>query len=535
MPKTNPIRRRDFLITAAPAGAALITACRKTEETSVPVAPPRSEVPLRVLLWGTPATAQAIRTAWGGVSNQPLAIETFSPFVTPADGAAAKDGAASTDGQSLVVGEGDAKGGQKGFAERAAEALTRNDLAVIPCGLVAELSQRSSIVSLAPDLLATLAEAGPWLDAIEVALVNWVGKPVGVPLGSPQPALMIAEGTSAAGVSPESPPTTWDGYIAAAKELGKSATGDFPKVAEPLAGGDAAKSFLWRAIDAGPEVWLFDRETFEPVLESEAYVRALETMRACAESYGGKRLTAGEVWAGVADGRLAMAIGWPALTADVEAFPSLGQVWVGSPPRGVGEAASPDTPSASSVANWPILTDPEAPLGVISGSCRQTAAAKRFLGWLAGGDGSELVRGALPGMTVCRKDTDGGPASGASSAPFAAPGGPSPAGRQGGPSPAGRQGGASSAGQQGGSAAGPLYDNYLKMRLRSSQVRPTLRLLGYDRYLAALDRAVIDCLDGKVTAAEGLAQASAAWKELTKEYGREGQAKVWRYSQGLRF
>jgi hypothetical protein len=73
------------------------------------------------------------------------------------------------------------------------------------------------------------------------------------------------------------------------------------------------------------------------------------------------------------------------------------------------------------------------------------------------------------------------------------------------------------------------------MRLRSSQVRPTLRLLGYDRYLAALDRAVIDCLDGKVTAAEGLAQASAAWKELTKEYGLEGQAKVWRYSQGLRF
>ena len=498
MPKTNPpIRRRDFLITAAPAGAALITACRKTEETSVPVAPPRSDVPLRVLLWGTPATAQAIRTAWGGVSNQPLAIETFSPLVTPADGA------------DLV--------GDKGFAERAAEALTRNDLAVIPCGLVGELSQRSSIVSLAPDLLATLAEAGPWLDAIEVALVNWAGKPVGVPLGSPQPALMIAEEFSAAGVSPESPPTTWDGYIAAAKELGKSATGDFPKVAEPLAGGDAAKSFLWRAIDAGPKVWLFDRETFEPVLESEAYVRALETMRACAESYGGKRLTAGEVWAGVADGRLAMAIGWPALTADVEAFPSLGQVWVGSPPRGVGEAASTDTPSAPSVANWPILTDPEAPLGVISGSCRQTAAAKRFLGWLAGGDGSELVRGALPGMTVCRKDTDGGPASGASSAPFAAPAGPSPAGRQ------------------GGSAAGPLYDNYLKMRLRSSQVRPTLRLLGYDRYLAALDRAVIDCLDGKVTAAEGLAQASAAWKELTKGYGREEQAKVWRYSQGLRF
>jgi hypothetical protein len=163
------------------------------------------------------------------------------------------------------------------------------------------------------------------------------------------------------------------------------------------------------------------------------------------------------------------------------------------------------------------LTDPEAPLGVISGSCRQTAAAKRFLGWLAGGDGSELVRGALPGMTVCRKDTDEGPASGATSAPFAAPGGPLPAGRQ------------------GGSAAGPLYDNYLKMRLRSSQVRPTLRLLGYDRYLAALDRAVIDCLDGKVTAAEGLAQASAAWEELTKGYGREEQAKVWRYSQGLRF
>lgn len=476
MANPNPLPRRDFLIVSAATGLGGLAGCRPAEPLPAPVAP-RADVPLRVLLCGSEAGAESLRRAWGGISDQPLTIERISA------------GDASSPAETPAAAAGS-------LGERLVEAFQRNDVGIVPCGCVPELHARSAIVTLGNDLLTTVAESGEWLGAVDAALVRWAGKPIGIPLGMPQPALLISEGASTAAISTASPPQDWSQYLAAARELAKEAgdQAELPVVAEPLAGGDAAKTYLWRVHDADPPVWLFDRETFAPVLATEPYVRALESLKSCAELYGNRRLTAGEVWNGVANGSIRMAIGWPGLTPDQPRVARLESVWVGTPPR--DQAAGMDTarPSASA-ANWPVLPDADSPLGLIGSRCRQTAAAKRFLTWVSGGEGSELVQGVLPGMTVSRvaQDRDG-------SAP-----------------------------------APDAYQRFLLDRLAALQVRPTLRLLGYDRYLQALDEAVLACLDGKLSAQDALTEAASRWQALTQEYGPEDQAKTWRFAQGLRF
>src|SRR5690606_17567925 len=141
-----------------------------------------------------------------------------------------------------------------------------------------------------------------------------------------------------------------------------------------------------------------------------------------------------------------------------------------------------------------VMADPEAPLALLSSRCRQTAVAKRFLIWLAGGEGIQMVRDAAPSMTVLRTETQAAPQSG----------------------------------------GGGGYSEFLRTQLASLQLRPTLRLHRYDRYLAALDEQVLACLDGKATAQEALAAATKAWQSLTAEIGEKLQAQAWRQAQGLR-
>jgi hypothetical protein len=49
-----------------------------------------------------------------------------------------------------------------------------------------------------------------------------------------------------------------------------------------------------------------------------------------------------------------------------------------------------------------------------------------------------------------------------------------------------------------------------------------------------LDRAVVGCLDGRWSAEEALSEVARQWEELTEIYGRDDQARAWRFAQGLR-
>lgn len=458
--------RRRFLISSAATGLAYAVGC-SSQSQQAPQTTQRSDVPLRVLLCGNAAWADAISTAWGGVSEQPLVIDTVVPTGSNADEAA------------------DSQATAQSFGSQVAEKMKVNDLAIVPCGVLPELAVAKAFTPLGNGFMdeANLG-SDTLLPVLREAAMRWAGESVGLPLGSVQPALLISGDLAAE--TPELP-KTWEAFITTAERLQAAAQDSEPVVAEPLAGGAAAKMFLWRASDAAPAVWLFNRETFEPVLNDDVYVQTLETMRACARLYGDQRLTPGEVWQRLASGQLKMALGWPGSVGDPPRVESLGDAMVGPLPKEpAAEAESTVTPPRP----LGVMADPDAPLALLSSRCRQTAAAKQFLIWLAGGEGSQMVRDAAPSMTVLRTESQ---ADGAGS-----------------------------------------YNEFLRTKLASLQLRPTLRLHRYDRYLAALDEQVLACLDGKVSAQEALAATSKAWQSLTAEVGEKLQAQAWRQAQGLR-
>jgi len=500
----NPLPRRHFLKTSAACGMAAWVGCSRDPDTKIDAARPdsaglgaasggRTDVPLRVLVCGDQAWADGIATAWGGISEQPLAIEVIPNPAALSSGDDAgfppaggeRTGGNPTGQDQLATG---AKVSSE-FVEKLVAAMRRSDVGIVPCGVMADLDETASSITLGPDVTedAGLA-ADRFFPVISQSLMRWRGEPAALPLGCVQPAMLIAAdlSTTPGDVGSAAIPETWERFIEVAGRLRASSSGDEPTAAEPLAGGAAAKMFLWRANDAGPSVWLFDRETFAPALTDAAYVRTLETMRACAATYGERRLTAGEVWGGVASGKIKLAIGWPGLSSEPPRVESIGDVLAVPMPR--------DGVVAGGSAISAVLPDPDAPIGLLSERCRQSSAAKRFLIWISGGDGSEMVRRFGPGMTAIRGGETRGDGSG-------------------------RGGG---------------YEPFLKERLASPRLRPTVRLHGYDRYMAALDHHVLACLDGDQSPADALAAAAESWATITAQIGTDRQMRAWRLAQGLR-
>ncbi len=477
MPVAKRFLRRDFLLTSAAGGIACLAGCKPSSQPeSTPSV--RTDVPLRVLICGDASWGDAINTAWGGIAEQPLAIEVLPfgdateaamPIADAAPGAAVKP--------------------SSGFAERVVAALKRNDVAIVPCGLMPDIYESQSIMPLGDDVVDNeVMAADRFFPVIAESLMRWAGNPVAVPLGCLQPAMLVSAGAVAKlGQNGDvALPKTWQDYDQVVQEIGGNGTA----TAEPLATGAAAKMFLWRASDAAPPVWLFDRVSFQPVLTEQTYVMVLETMRSNAQHYGQSRMTPGEVWNAVASGKLSIALGWPAALGDPPRVESIGDTIANSLP-----VTQPAT-DAVAIAS-PVLPDPDAPLAVISSRCRQTVAAKRFLVWLSGGEGSEMIRATIGPMTAIRRDAG------------------------------------TATGQSNGTGASN-YAAFLEERLSSLNLRPTIRLHGYDRYMAVLDREVLACLDGKQTATESLESVSTAWQSITAEIGTERQAKAWRLAQGLR-
>jgi hypothetical protein len=469
--------RRDFLFTSTAGGIACLAGC-KPNQAPEGAASVRTDVPLRVLICGDVGWGEAISTAWSGIAQQPLAIETLPP-------ASAVDGNLAD-----AVGIASFEGGKPSsdLARRVLASLSRSDVAIVPCGLVADIAESDALVPLGDDLVqAEELAADRFFPVISQSLMRWAGRPVAIPLGCLQPSMLISvELAARLGQAGEAGlPKNWGDFDRVLQQVAVEGT-----AAEPLTGGAAAKMFLWRASEAAPPVWLFDRVSFEPVLEQEAYVKTLQTMRQNVQHYGATRKSSGQVWSDFAAGKLSIAIGWPAEFGD--------------PPRvdSIGDAIATALPTTANVVDsglpsLPVLPDADSPIAIISSRCRQTAAAKRFLIWLSGGEGTELVRGAIGAISQVRRDND-------------------------------------STNRESESSATSDYANFLAQRLLSLNLRPTIRLHGYDRYMAALDREVLACLDGKQTPAEALVTVTGNWQAITAAIGPERQAKAWRLAQGLR-
>jgi len=490
VPVAPAFPRRDFLLTSATGGFACIAGCKPKSDTS-PAPSARTDVPLRVLVCGDASWGDAISTAWGGIAQQPLAIEV----VPLAIGGEKSGGDENAVGGEMVIDGGAAVGGaakpSSPLARRVIAAMARNDVAIVPCGVIPDVYETESLMPLGDDVVAdTDLAADRFFPVISESLMRWAGEAVAVPLGCLQPSMLVSAALAAtlSRGTEMSLPRTWAQYDQVLQQIGSDDSG--PAAAEPLADGAAAKMFLWRANDAAPPVWLFDRVTFEPVLTQETYVRTLETMRQSAQRYGQQRMTAGEVWSGIGSGQFAIALAWPAASGDPLRVESIGDAVASGLPSSQATAESIAMPIA-------VSPDPDAPLGVISSRCRQTVAAKRFLIWLSGGEGSQMIRSTVAAMTQIRSDSDRSDSENRAS-------------------------------------TFNDYASFLAQRLSSLNLRPTVRLHGYDRYMAELDRQVLACLNGEKTAVQSLAAASQAWQSLTTEIGPERQAKAWRLAQGLR-
>jgi hypothetical protein len=60
-----------------------------------------------------------------------------------------------------------------------------------------------------------------------------------------------------------------------------------------------------------------------------------------------------------------------------------------------------------------------------------------------------------------------------------------------------------------------------------------LRIPGWQRYLAALDQAVLEACAGTKSSAEALGGAGEAWQAITAELGVESQKSAYTRSLGL--
>lgn len=300
----------------------------------------RNDVPLRILLVGTDADADAIRQAWSMSMEQPLAINTVTPAPDePLDG--------------LIM------------------SMKDSDLAIFPQQLLGPLAQSETAVPLSEDLLGQFdSDYGKMFPPVREGLGHFGGNTFGVAVGSKVFARLSIDSDAEC--------ETWAEYHKWVAELDGRA-------AEPLAAGWAAASFLNRCASTFSRGWLFNRLSMDSEISGQDYVAALKQLVATAKLYEDPMLTPQQIWHRMQSGTLRGGIGFEVPRILHE-----------------GDEESDDEELEIefdiSVFNCPQETDtdrvwfiPQTPLACLSTGCRQTDASKRFIGWLSGGQRASMV------------------------------------------------------------------------------------------------------------------------------------------------
>lgn len=377
----------------------------------------------------------AMRRAWSAVSEQPLTI-------TPIE----YDRAKAT-----------------GLATRIVAEAKQSDVIIYPIALGTELVAAEAITSFSDEFSAAVdRDRGSMLPALRNGLAIYADQIIGLPLGTPLPAIVSTDRVESV--------ESWQDYdqLVADRWHGKAG--------EPSAPGWAAAMFLWRAADI--KGWLFDREEFRPLIDTDPYVQTLERFIATHDRYETKRQRPADVWSGIISGSLLGGISWQHENeADVE----------------VNAANLPE-----SVTPGKVLFGPFASVTSLSADCRQSATAKRFISWISGDKSSESMRRQLFGASVNR-------------APSTSETHPD-------------------------SFAYKVtnYDRWLTGRLSNPITRPTLQLQKSTAYYAALDQQVGRALDHEASAKEALDKVAKEWRTITQDVGVQKQLRNWKRVQGLR-
>jgi len=394
------------------------------------------------------------------------------------------------------------------------------DLIVYSAGQVGELVEAGLIAPISNRTLENDAFAlRDIYKQVRLYEMKWGDKVYALPLGSPQLVLVYRSDIFAKlGLKP---PQTWSEYDALAKRLAKreelgdlAPTADAPwrGAAQPLSPGYAGQFLLARSASYAAHKEqvspLLEISTLKPLISRPPYVRALTEMTAAhvQEDEQGKlrQLTPGEAYQEVALGRCAMAITWP--TAAVMLDAPEGKL------KPLGFAQLPGAPDVYDFNDkkWGIRADdddPHVPLLAVSGlmvsvtsTSGEQEAAENMAAWLASAEASARIGPASPNTTLFRIAQE----------PNAV------------------------------QWMGPIGENGKQeyvATLHQIQDLPQrslgIRLPGRQDYLAALDQAVVDALEGKKSPADALAQAAAHWEKVTEQRGLEAQRAALERSLGL--
>ena len=432
------VSRRQWIHAASAVGVAHGLGCRNTSMDQETKDRPkkRSDIPIRILFVGSEEAASTIQQAWRSVAESPVKFSTVS-----------------TERDSL--GE---------LSEEIFSELPSSDIVIFPLILQAELATMQAILPEADASYKELEkQLGKAIPALRSGASRLGGKHYGHSLGSRLQAVLSSGDLEEM--------KSWSDYHGWVSTLGG-------KAAEPLAKGWAAQSYLQRAASSINEGWLFHSDTMSPEIVSSEFVAVLEQLLATADQYIDERLTPSEIWQRVRGGSLDGGIGFePGYDALAE-----------SSIEEERDVAVADLPNE--LASPVLLLDELSPIAAISSACRQTAASKKFLSWISGGEGSRDLMNQITAFAVSRES-------------------------------------GSKIGQ------GSSYQSWLRERLRFPRTRPGLNLIDGGEYYQQLDEAIIRCLDGKQDATSALTDVAMRWESITERVGRKRQQTAWALADGL--
>ncbi|MDG2220338.1 MAG: hypothetical protein P8L85_03105 [Rubripirellula sp.] len=441
IPRNHLLDRRQMLqATSMMLGGAVAGCGASKEQQPTPTPDERRNVPLRILLIGSDRDAEAMERGWGAIADHSLAIETIPP----------------TRNDAGTVSEQVLSGAKK------------CDVLIYPLMLASDLEASEAITALSKDEVKQCDTAGELYATLRAGAASYSGKNIGIPLGAPQPAIIAYDELPDFGTEQI---LTWDSYDDLVRNHWSGAAG------EPTAPGWAGAMFLWRA--ASNSSWLFQRETCEPLIDTEPYIEALTQMQTTHAAYKTKLQTPDAIWDAVTAGELQGGIGFPLIRSEANGEP----------------AVIRSLPGGDNISR--VLLDPFSTLASLSINCRQSTLAKQFLQWISGGEGSAATRNQISGMTNIRVQVSQSDSSANSSRT-------------------------------------PSYDRWLAEHLTAPVNLPTLQIRQGSFYYQALDQQIRSTLQGEATPKEALAEVAMQWRNKNAEIGTDAQLRAWRRAQGMR-
>ncbi len=415
----------------------MLSGCPKptAEKISQPVST-RSDVPIKIAYFGTNEEGEAIKRAWGAIDEQPIEIAAFS------------------------MNHSDTSGG----FEPLIEATRKSDLVIFPLMATAELRAAEVVVPISDEHFGAMEiELGEFYSAARNGAARYATEYVAIPLGARLPAILSTHAAPSL--------KSWKDYN---EWISKDLKG---KGAEPLASGWAGIMFLWRAASSIDQGWLFSRDNFQPIIHSAPYEETLEQMLEVSKFYREKSMSPDDIFRAIQKGELDGGIGFGSSDESNEVDVNF------NPLPGIENRNR-------------IAFDPFSPMIAMSAMCRQSAISKRFMNWLAGGEGTQGVRRQVPSFTLTRAVINADITTNASRK--------------------------------------TAYETWLAERLKTPVTLPSFQIFAADEYYASLDEAVLGTIDGKYKPSEALERVAQKWQSITERIGPEKQLSAWRRAQGMR-